>query len=301
MSNTLILFATIATLSLVLFAAVLPILLRPTAEETRLQQTVISARPEMAPVSGRARMEEHLLGLAAAIRSRLGLQLSAKNRKRLELSGYRSAEAAEVFFAASWLAPLLGTFLGSFVPVNTLFWAFALTVVGYLVPDAILSSKVRKRQERIRRALPDAMDLLVICVDAGLGLDQAMLRVGEQLALTSPEVHTEFARLHSEQRAGRPRLEAWQNLVERVHLEEVKVFVSMLTQADRFGSPLARSLSRFAEDLRLKRRQRAEEAAAKTKIKIIFPLVLFIFPALFIVLLAPALLGMFAELSGVGK
>lgn len=301
MPSLLLLLGVLSTLSLVLFLTVLPILSRPTVEEQRLQNIVVSLRPEIQVVSGRVRLEEGLLAIAARIRARLGLNLSAKSRKRLELAGYRSPEAAEIFFAASWFTPLVGAFLGSFIPVNTLFCIFAFTVVGYLVPDMVLSAKVRKHQEQIRRSLPDAMDLLVICVDAGLGLDQAMIRVSDQLALSSPELHAEFARLQSEQRAGRPRLEAWQNLVERVQLEELKVFVSMLTQADRFGTPLAKSLGRFAEDLRIRRRQHAEEAAAKTKVKIVFPLVLFIFPALFIVLLAPALLGMFAELSGVGK
>ena len=301
MPNTLLIFAIAAALGLVLFAAILPILLRPTPEEHRLQHVVTSFRPDLQPATGRAQFEKALLGLATNLRARLGLQLSPKSLKRLELAGYRTAAAGEVFFAASWLTPLFGAFLGSFVPVNTLFCAFLFTVVGFLLPDMVLSSKVTKRQDSIRRALPDAVDLLVICVDAGLGLDQAVLRVGDELALSSPEIHEEFQRLHAEQRAGRPRLEAWQNLTERVRVEEVKIFVSMLTQADRFGTPLAKGLSRFAEDLRIKRRQRAEEAAAKTKIKIIFPLVLFIFPSLFIVLLAPALLGMFAELSGVSK
>lgn len=285
------------TLSLLLMLAMLPLMVRSTPEEQRLQQVVKSFRPAR-PVPAREQLEQTLLGLAVRLRGFFGFHLSSKRQKRLEMAGYRSASAAEYSFAASWLLPLAGAVLGSFIPVNTLFFVLALMVVGYMVPDVVLSAKTTKRRERIRRALPDAMDLMVICVDAGLGLDQAMMRVGEELALSAPELHEEFLRVHAEQQAGSPRLEAWARLSERLPIDELKTFVNMLIQADRFGTPLAKGLSRFAEDLRTKRRQRAEEAAAKTKIKIIFPLVFFIFPSLFIVLLAPALLSMFHELAG---
>lgn len=297
--------ALITGLAFVLFTLVLlavaPMLLRPTLGEQRLQHVVTSLHLEQRPLTSREKVEGRLLSAAAGLRGRLGLNLSATTKKRLETAGYRSTDAAEFFFAASWFTPLLGAFLGSFVPSNTLFCVVLLTALGYLAPGTVLTSRVRRRMNRIRRALPDAVDLLVICVDAGLGLDQAMLRVGNELAVSSPEIHEEFSRLHSEQRAGKPRLEAWQSLTNRVPLEELKTFVSMLTQADRFGMPLSKGLSRFAEDLRMRRRQRAEEAAAKTKIKIVFPLVFFIFPALFIVLLAPALLSMFSELAGLSR
>jgi len=132
-------------------------------------------------------------------------------------------------------------------------------------------------------------------------LDQALLRVGEELAISHPDIQAEFAQVNREQRAGVPRLEAWKNLAERTQIEEFTAFVSMLTQTDRFGTPIIRALSRFSEDIRLKRRQRAEEAAAKTKIKIIFPLVLCIFPCIFIVLLAPAILNIASGLAGMGQ
>jgi len=138
----------------------------------------------------------------------------------------------------------------------------------------------------------------VICVDAGLGLDQALLRIGEELSASHPDIAEEFVQVNLEQRAGRPRLEAWKNLADRSEIEEFTSFVSMLSQTDRFGTPIIRALSRFSEDIRSKRRQRAEEAAAKTKIKIIFPLVLCIFPCIFIVLLAPALLSISSGLGG---
>jgi tight adherence protein C len=164
-----------------------------------------------------------------------------------------------------------------------------------------LKRKTANRRNRIRKSLPDALDLMVICVDAGLGLDQALLRIGDELAVSHPDISEEFIQVNLEQRAGRPRLEAWKNLADRSEIEEFTSFVSMLTQTDRFGTPIIRALSRFSEDIRMKRRQRAEEQAAKTKIKIIFPLVLCIFPCIFIVLLAPALLNIATGLGGLGQ
>jgi tight adherence protein C len=158
-------------------------------------------------------------------------------------------------------------------------------------PSFWLDGRKKKRQTNFRRSLPDALDLLVICVEAGLGLDQAMLRVGQELAISHPDIQQEFMQVNLEQLAGKPRLEAWKSAAERTKIAEFALFVSMLTQADRFGTPIVRALSRFADEIRSKRRQRAEEKAAKTKIKILFPLVIFIFPCIFIVLLAPAILN----------
>jgi tight adherence protein C len=164
-----------------------------------------------------------------------------------------------------------------------------------------LNWKTSRRRKRIRRSIPDALDLMVICVDAGLGLDQALLRVGNELDVSYPDIQEEFLQVNREQRAGRPRLEAWQNLADRTQIEEFSAFVSMLAQTDRFGTPIIRALTRLSEDIRMKRRQRAEEAAAKTKIKIIFPLVLCIFPCIFIVLLAPAILSIMMGMQGMGQ
>ena len=170
-----------------------------------------------------------------------------------------------------------------------------------MVPDFWLTMQQTKRKERIRRSMPDAMDLLVICVDAGLGLDQAILRVGAELGISHKDISQEFAQVNLAQRAGQSRLDAWQTLADRTKIEELQQFTSMLAQTDRFGTPLTKALNRFSEDLRLKRRQKAEEAAVKTKIKIIFPLVLCIFPCIFIVLLAPALLVVASGMTGLGN
>lgn len=278
-----------------------PALLRPSAEAQRILDVVTSNRPDQRTVGNKEQAQDRLLLMARDMRARLGLADNPKLKARLTAAGLRDASAADVFFAAQFLMPLIGAFLGSFMPDNTFFWVLAFAVVGYISPDFWLTQKISGRTERIRRSMPDAIDLLVICVDAGLGLDQALMRVGEELAISHPDINEEFTQVQLEQRAGKPRLEAWQSLATRTKIEEFAAFVSMLTQTDRFGTPIIKALGRFSDELRLKRRQRAEEAAAKTKIKIIFPLVLCIFPCIFIVLLAPAILSIASGLKGMGN
>jgi tight adherence protein C len=199
------------------------------------------------------------------------------------------------------LAPIAGILVGSFIPWNTLFCIFILVVIGYLFPESALERMIKKRRERIRKAIPDSIDLLVICVDAGLGLDQAMLRVGQELAVSYPEINQEFLQINREQRAGKLRVEAWNSMAARTKLPEIEGFVNMLVQTERFGTPIARALASFADGLRLKRRQLAEERAAKTSVKMIFPLVLFIFPCIFIVLLGPAILSIVHGMATLNK
>ncbi|HEY0263073.1 MAG TPA: type II secretion system F family protein [Granulicella sp.] len=287
-------FLVVLLLSAVLF-------LRTSPESQRLQDIVASNRPDQRKLDQRQRLEESLLRLARKIRSQLGLGANAKVRERLEAAGLRDSETPDLFFAAQCLLPLAGAFAASFISRNTIFWVFTAAIACFVAPDLWLTERVKRRRRRILRSMPDAMDLLVICVDAGLGLDLALIRVGEELAFSHPEIHEELMRVTLEQRAGKPRLEAWQSLAARTGLNEFTAFVSMLTQTERFGTPISKALSRFADDIRLKRRQKAEEAAAKTKIKIIFPLVFFIFPSLFIVLLAPAMLSIADQLKGVGR
>jgi len=274
---------------------------RPSAAAQRMLEVVEGGRVSHRVSGPKKLMESRLLQVAQGLRSRSGISVSSKLKNRLLMAGFRDPSAADLFVAAQILCPLAAIFAASFIPSNTLFWVFALAVVGFLAPDIWLTEKTRSRKETILRSLPDALDLLVICVDAGLGLDQALIRVGEELSLSHPEIHEEFVRVNLEQRAGTPRLEAWQGIVTRTKIPELASFVSMLTQADRFGTPILKTLSRFADDLRVKRKQKVEEAAAKTKIKIVFPLVFCIFPCLFIVLLAPALLSISATLRATGK
>lgn len=278
-----------------------PVLVKPSPEAQRIMDVVTSVRPDKRTVRNKERLTESLLDAARALRAKLGLTENRKLKSRLQSAGMRSAGTADVFFTVQLGCPLLGLFAGSFIRSNTFFWAFSLAILGFMVPDMWLSRQVKKRKKRIRRSLPDAMDMLVICVEAGLGIDQALLRVGEELAVSYPDINEEFTQVHLEQRAGKPRLEAWQSLADRTQIEEFTSFVAMLTQTDRFGTPIGKALARFSEELRVKRSQHAEEAAAKTKIKIIFPLVLCIFPCIFIVLLAPAVLSIMDGISKMGS
>ncbi len=293
-----------AMLALTIFCVVAllltPNLFRPSPAEQRIVDIAKTTRADQRTVRGKERLQNKILGIAGELRARLGLAENPKLKVRMAAAGLHKSTTIDIFFASQFLAPLAGVVAGSFVRSNTMFWVFTLGVVGYLAPDMWLNWKTEKRRNRIRRSLPDALDLMVICVDAGLGLDQALLRVGDELAISHPDINEEFTQVNLEQRAGRPRLEAWNNLAERTKIEEFTAFVNMLTQTDRFGTPIIRALSRFSEDIRMKRRQHAEEAAAKTKIKIIFPLVLCIFPCIFIVLLAPALISIADGLKAMG-
>jgi len=284
-----------AALSLIVFCVVAllltPNLFSPSPEAQRIFDVARSTRADQRTIRGKELIQSKLLGIAGELRVRLGLAENPRLKARMAAAGMHESTSVDIFFASQFLVPLTGAVLGSLIGSNTIFWVFAFGVVGYLAPDMWLNWRTGRRRDRIRRSLPDALDLMVICVDAGLGLDQALLRVGTELSISHPDINEEFTQVNLEQRAGRPRLEAWKNLADRTQIEEFSAFVNMLTQTDRFGTPIIRALSRFSEDIRQKRRQRAEEAAAKTKIKIIFPLVLCIFPCIFIVLLAPAMMS----------
>jgi tight adherence protein C len=242
------------------------------------------------------KFSSHILGMiakvVAPVRRALGISEGGDTARRLALAGHRDPQAAELFYAMKLFAPVLAAVLAGFViRQDVFFWFVILGAVGFMVPDLWLTMAITRRRERVRLSLPDALDLLVICMEAGLGLDQAMIRVGRELAISNPDLSDEFLLINLEQRAGKPRLEAWRNMAERTDLEVVRSFVSMLVQTERFGTPISKSLAVFSDGLRLKRRQLAEELAAKTTIKMIFPLALFIFPSMFIVLLAPAIIS----------
>jgi tight adherence protein C len=269
-----------------------PWFFKPSEEARRILDIVKSERPDKRTVRAKEVAREKLLDLARAFRARLGLQQDEKLRQRFVSAGMKGSNKLDVYFAARFIGPLVGIIAGTFVRTNTMFWCLCLAAVGYLLPDMWLTRMVRARQKRIQRGIPDAIDLLTICVEAGLGLDQALLRIGQEIAVSYPDLNEEFNQIGLEQRAGKPRLEAWQGLADRTKLPEFIALVSMLIQTDRFGTPIVRALSRYAEELRLGRKQKAEEAAVKTKIQILFPLVLFIFPCIFIVLLGPAIISL---------
>jgi tight adherence protein C len=225
------------------------------------------------------------------IRARLGLADAADLPERLTNAGYKGTFPVDVYNAARILGPLLGFVASSFIPTARIFGMIAIPALADIAPNITLTRLVKRRREKIRRSIPDAIDLLVICVDAGLGIDQALLRVGQELGISHPQITEELLQINREQRAGKPRIQAWADMAKRSQLPDVDAFASMLLQTERFGTPIARALSVFADTIRLKRRQLAEQMAAKTTVKIIFPLVFFIFPSMFIVLLGPAALA----------
>ena len=216
-------------------------------------------------------------------------------QQRLIRAGYRKESAAKAFYGVKVLLPLslcllvLVTGLGRQSP----FFAYAAALgLGYLAPDFWLGRRISIRQSRIRRGLPDVLDLLVICVEAGLGLDQATARTTEELRLGQPAISDELSVVVLEQRAGRPRSDAWRNFADRSGVDSVRNLVSVLAQSEQFGTSIAKTLRIHSETLRTQRRQKVEEQAAKTTIKLIFPLVFFIFPSLFLVTLGPAVIIM---------
>jgi tight adherence protein C len=254
--------------------------------------TSVQAPADIVRVRPAGALMDAVSEFTSRMRSGVGLSTDSALARRLALAGYREPKTLELFYAARLFGPVLGaTIAGFFIKSNPFFWLIALGAIGFYAPDFWLTGAIGRRRESIRFALPDALDLLVICMEAGLGLDQALLRVGEELKISHPALSDEFRLINLEQRAGKQRLEAWRNMADRTGLEMVRSFVSMLVQTERFGTPISKSLAAFADSLRTRRRQQAEEMAAKTTIKMIFPLVLFIFPSLFIVLLAPAIIS----------
>ncbi len=223
---------------------------------------------------------------------------SKKLRDQLRLAGLRSEWQAGAYTAVRLLLPVVALAGSTFLRQWGFFGAATLVLIAYLLPDFWLNSMIRNRREQIRLALPDTLDLLVICVEAGLGLDQALYRVGSELAIRHKAMSEEIAQINLEQRAGKPRMEAWRGMAQRTKLEDMEAFVAMLWQSERFGTPIVRALSTFAESLRTARRQQAEELAAKSTVKLLFPLVLFIFPSMFIVLIGPAALNIMHNLGG---
>jgi len=244
-----------------------------------------------APTSGLAQAAAGITSIFKPIRS-LVSGSDADMAYRLTLAGFRKAEQIEIFTATKMLLPVIAIVAGSFFGDNMIAAILVGVVLGFMAPDVVLTNLISRRQGSIRRALPDALDLLVICMEAGLGIDQAMARVGDEIRLTSPALADEFQIINREQRAGKPRLDAWRSMAERVDIDFVRQFVAMLVQTERFGTPIANALGQFADTLRTRRTQAAEETAAKAGVKLLFPLVFFIFPSIFVVALGPAIIAM---------
>jgi len=220
--------------------------------------------------------------------------------KRLTCAGYREDSAVKVFYGSKVLVPLLLCLLAAVTGLANMspFFVYMLALaLGFLAPDFWLSWRISKRQQRIKRGLPDVLDLLVICIEAGLSLDMAAARTSEELSNAQPELCDELRIVVLEQRAGRPRGDAWKNMSERTGVDAVRHLVTMLVQSEQFGTSVAKTLRVHSDTLRSKRVQAVEEKAAKLSVKLVFPLALFIFPAFFVVALGPAMISMMASLK----
>jgi tight adherence protein C len=213
-------------------------------------------------------------------------------RRQLVRAGCDSPQAMFIYVVATMVAPVVLVLLSFTVLGMQRGWLVALFAgaIGYLLPGIVLSRKIELRKKQIENGLPDALDLLIVCVEAGCGLDQAIVKASDELEITYPALTHELRLITTEVRAGKPRLEAFKNFAARTNVDDVRSLVALLVQTDKFGTSIAQALRTHADTSRTKRRQRAEERAAKVGVKLVFPLVFFLFPALYVVILGPAVI-----------
>jgi len=225
----------------------------------------------------------------------------SRTRKWLIQAGYREPRHLTIYVGSRLVSAALGFALAAAMGgFNNSVLLVSISALGFFLPRFMLKRMIRQRQQRIKLGLPDALDLTVICVEAGLALDQAMMRVGQDLHHAHPELSSELYLVNLEMRAGKPRAEALRNLVERSGVDDIRALVGTLIQTDRFGTSIAQALRVHSDSLRTERRQRAEEQAAKTTIKMVIPLVLFVLPSIIIVTLGPAVIALFRTLAPSG-
>ncbi len=298
----LLLTAIAVGLSIAFFVIIL-ILLRPSQHSELLAEVTDQAyRVETGETRQKPFGAESLTTALGSIRRVFGGPPNPEIVRRLMLAGYRKPSHADAFLGAKLVLPAVaGLGVAFLLKDNVIFMFLIAVLIGFFVPDFWLGHAINKRRQMVQLSLPDTLDLLSICMEAGLGLDQAIVRVGQELKHSHPELSEELLQINLEQRAGNPRIGAWRNMADRVGLESVRSFVNMLVQTERFGTPISRSLSVFSDSLRTQRRQKAEEMAAKTTIKLVFPLVLFIFPSIFVVTAAPAVITLIHSFSNMFK
>lgn len=256
--------------------------------------------PEKPALKVKERLEQALDPLSKAIP--LSPTDVSRTRAWLIQAGLRDARHVSFFFGARMALAAIGFLAVLLMTGGSIFdnlpLVVCVTALGFFVPRFILKRMIRDRQQRIRIALPDALDLTVICVEAGLALDQAMLRVGKDLHHAHPDLSDEFHFVNLEMRAGKPRAEALRNLVDRTGVDDIRSLVGTLIQTDRFGTSVSQALRVHSDSLRTARRQRAEEQAAKTTIKMVPPLVIFILVPFLFVTVGPALIQAYRSLAG---
>ena len=228
-----------------------------------------------------------------------------KMRKSLVRAGYRKSNAMVIFYGMKVLLAILlpvgllifKVFITKALPiVSFMTLSIVMALIGYSLPNYLLILVTAQRKRKILEGFPDALDLMVVCVEAGMGLDAAIFRAGREIELKNKVISEEFKLLSLELRAGKTRREALKNLAIRVDLEDINSLMSLLIQTDRFGTSVAQALRVHSDSMRIKRHQMAEEIAAKLPVKLVFPLIVFIFPSLFVVLLGPAAIKIYRSL-----
>jgi tight adherence protein C len=253
--------------------------------------------PEKTALKVRERLEQALDPISKAIP--LSAADVTRTRAWMIQAGLREPRHASYYFGSRLLLAALGLAgVVAFSGFTSLSLLICVPALGFFIPRFFLKRMIKDRQQRITIALPDALDLTVICVEAGLALDQALMRVGKDLHHAHPDLSDEFHLVNLEMRAGKPRAEALRNLVDRTGVDDIKSLVGTLIQTDRFGTSVAQALRVHSDSLRTARRQRAEEQAAKTTIKMVPPLVLFILVPFLVVTIGPALIQAYHSLVG---
>jgi tight adherence protein C len=253
------------------------------------QKVAPQAKPAL-----RQRIEQALDPLSRALP--LSPDEVSRTRAWLIQAGLRETRHLSLYVASRVLLAFVGLMVVLAVGATTPMLLVSIPAFGFFLPRFALKRMIAKRQHRITLGLPDALDLTVICVEAGLALDQALMRVGEDLRHAHPELSDEFYLVNLEMRAGKPRAEALRNLAARTGVPDIRALVATLIQTDRFGTSVAQALRVHSDSLRTERRQRAEEQAAKTTIKMVIPLVLFILPSIMFVSLGPAVIQLIRTL-----
>lgn len=267
----------------------------------RLSRLLNSSAPVVRKTRFSEKQRDWALDTLASIGRLLPVDSGPGSRAQVLMlrAGYRSANAVLAMWGVGVLLPIALVALVYTTGIyrsNPIVYFLAAAVGGYLLPELWLVWRVSVRQHRLRRGLPDGLDLLVICVEAGLGLDQALMRVAQELRISHRELSDELQLVNTEMRVGKTRIEALRELARRTGLADIKALVAMLIQTERFGTSIAQSLRVHSDDLRMRRRQRAEEMSAKTTVKMVPALVFFIFPALMVVILGPAVIALMRQL-----
>lgn len=228
-------------------------------------------------------------------------------KRQLVFAGYRQPRAVKLFLGTKLfmvaIFPIIVTAIATVIGDPTALLApfgilriAAAAALGFYFPDLALGVLIKRRRQKFVESFPDALDMLVVCVEAGLGLDAALNRVAKELRYSHPGLASELSLIGLEVRAGKTRKEAFQSLAERMEIDQVKNLASIIIQAERYGTSIAKALRNFAEEMRVERIQRAKEKAAKLPVKMIFPIMGFIFPALFLILLGPAVIRILATI-----